>query len=200
MRTLSVSLAALLFFAGAANATPITLTGTSTVKTTDPSDVVTVVNQMTTFTFSLNNIGDTYTQTALYVTPDPGNGKHNYTFTVTDAFAFGLLGTESPADLGTGTLGVTKSQGNNYDISSGGLTWADGTTGTNISLTDGYVVNVALSSPSFVGASPNGGDTETVSATFTLVSGPTAVPEPGTMALLGAGLIGLGIARRRAKA
>ncbi|HEY2133478.1 MAG TPA: hypothetical protein VGH36_10955 [Acetobacteraceae bacterium] len=103
MRTLSVSLAALLLLAGAANAMPIA--GSTTVTPSDTSDVITVANLLTTFTFNLN-VGSSTALNVLSLTPDPGNGTNTYDFTVTDSFTFTLPGTGNTGDLGTGTLHV----------------------------------------------------------------------------------------------
>jgi hypothetical protein len=195
MRTLSVSLAALLLSAGTANATPsTTIAGSTSITSTDTSGVVSVSNLLANFSFNLA-VGGSTTLNVLSLTPDPGNGTNTYNFTITDSFTFASPGTGSYGDQGSGTIQVE-----GHAITGGGVTWPGGTNGTNISLPGGYVVNVNLSNPGFTGDSPRGGDSETVAATFTLVSGPTSVPEPGTMALLGAGLVGLGMVRRRAKA
>jgi hypothetical protein len=113
---------------------------------------------------------------------------------VTDTIAFTGPGSGSFADLGTGTFHV---HGNAVD--SGSLTWADGASGSNVTLSDGSVMNVNLSDIASFSGTARVGNPETVSATFTLVSSPAAAPEPAGVLVLGAGLCGLGMVRRARK-
>ena len=181
-----VAASVLPFTAGSASA--VQITGTTSFLTSGPdTNVVSLSNLLSAFSFSLN-VGGSSTQNLLTITPNPPNGTNTYSFTVNETITFTQPGNGSFPDTGTGTFHV---QGNS--INSGSLTWGDGANGSNVTLTDGTVMNVNLSDiASFTRGSPS-----TVAATFTLVSSPvTAAPEPASMLVLGAGLLGLGVVRR----
>ena len=181
-----VAASVLPFTAGSASAVPIA--GTTSFLTSGPdTNVVSLANLLSAFSFPLN-VGGSSTQNLLTITPNPPNGTSTYSFTVNETITFTQPGNGSSPDAGTGTFHV---QGNS--INSGSLTWGDGANGSNVTLTDGTVMNVNLSDiASFTRGSP-----QTVTATFTLVSSSvTAAPEPASMLVLGAGLLGLSVVRR----
>jgi hypothetical protein len=185
-----VATSALPFTAGSASAVPIA--GATSFTTTGTTNRVSLSNLLSAFSFSLN-VGESSAQNLLTLTPDPGNGTDTYNFTVNETITFTKPGNGSSPDLGTGTFHV---QGNS--INSGALTWADGVNGSNVTLTDGTVMNVDLSNIASFSGSAGGGNPQTVTAKFTLVSSPVAaVPEPASLLVLGAGLVGLTAVQRR---
>ena len=187
-----VAASVLPFTAGSASAVPIT--GTTSFTSSGTTGVVSLSNLLSTFSFPLS-VGASSTQNLLTLTPAPGNGTANYNFTVNETITFTAPGSGGVPDTGIGTLQV---HGNT--INGGSLTWSDGATGSNVTLTDGSVMNVDLSDIANFSGSARGGNPETVTVTFTLISSPvTAAPEPPSMLVLGAGVLGLGIVRRARK-
>jgi hypothetical protein len=82
--------------------------------------------------------------------------RSSYNFTVNQTITFTAPRSGSVTDAGTGTLQV---QGNT--INGGSLIWSDGASGSNVTLTDGSVMNVDLSDIASFSGSARGGNPET---------------------------------------
>jgi len=156
---------------------------------TDANGTLSASNLLTTFNFALGVGGSTTPQNFLSLTMG-GNNNKSYTSSVTDTLTFTGPGSGTFVDTGTVSFSVS---GNAF---SGSVTWSDGPSGQNVTLSDGSVVNINLAD---VINFPSTKNTPQVTTTgvLTLVSGPSAIAEPALIAALGVGLFGLGLVRRR---
>jgi hypothetical protein len=182
--------AALPSMADVANAAP-PITGTTAVHagavTGGSNGTLASVNLLGTFDFILS-VGGSTTQNFLSLTMG-GRNNNSYTSSVTDTLTF--IGPGSGTFVDTGTVDFSVS-GNKF---TGSVTWDDGASGKDVTLSDGSIVNINLADIAF---SNTANTTQTATGVLTLVSGPSAnIPEPASMAALGVGLFGLGFMRWR---
>jgi hypothetical protein len=187
-----ISAAALPSMADVANAAPITgntVVVVGPVTGTDTNGTVTRVNLLSTFNFTLSVGGSTTPQNFLSLTMG-GKNNNNYTSSVTDTLTFTGPGSGTFVDTGAVSFSIS---GNSF---TGSVTWDDGASGKNVTLSDGSVVNINLADVAF--SNTKNTPQATATGVLTLISGPPAnISEPASMAALGAGLFGLGFVRRR---
>jgi hypothetical protein len=175
--------------ADVANATPIT--GSTAVVvgqvTGGSNGTLTATNLLSAFTFNLSVGGSTTPQNFLSLTMG-GKNNNSYNSSVTDTLTFTGPGSGTFVDTGTVSFAIS---GNKF---TGSVTWDDGASGKNVTLSDGSVVNINLADQAFLNVTNT---TLTATGVLTLVSGPSAIAEPASIAALGVGVLGLGLVRRR---
>jgi hypothetical protein len=187
--------------AGSAFATPTVISGSYNVilNTSDPGLVVNSQNVMANpFSFSLAGAGSSTTQNLFLIWTTEGSVNSDDTAPKPITVSFNLT---SPTPNSGGSVSGTTfgtSVGGIFD--NGHVTWsgpADITYGGN---NDGHI-QISLSNETYNGGlfdlQPGSQNGSMVDATFTLISEATPVPEPMSALLLGSGLLGLGLLRRR---
>jgi hypothetical protein len=191
MKTHSALLAAAAFLAGAAaaEATPITVAGSYNVTSTGSATITDLLANP--FTLNLD-VGVPVTQN-FFTAVETAAG----TSTITAGFTFTQPTAASGSGSGTDIFKITGSA--RHDA----LAWSNSGLVT-VNFSDGAILDITLADESFDGVSTAyHGLTPTI--TFELVQAPrrlddpppTSVAEPGTLALLGGGLVGLVALRRR---
>ena len=189
------TLAVVSLAAGVAQAAPLTnVQGTATFTDTGPSNN----NLSFTGVFSPNPLNMNLSTTGpasktydpyLTIQSNDTNGFGTATDNLMVAFNF------TQPDPATGGITGTGSEEVEFGgfFSNGSITWNNGGMNT-VTFSDGAVLQIALSNADFSNFGRN--DSADIKGTFTLTHDPS-VPEPGALALLGVGLLGLGVVGRR---
>jgi hypothetical protein len=190
-RLLLASTAMATLAVGSAEATPSTIAVTGTYTTSYSGSFAPTIFDVLSSPFTENLALNSPTTLTNFIGITPANlsGSHTATGTVTVTFNFtkpsGITGTA----VDTGVYTANYYSGRNAPDDTDSIVW-NSPDPIVVNFTDGAVLDVTLKNTSDWTLYPQ--------ITFDLVKDPSApVPEPMSIALLGAGLIGLGIIRHR---
>lgn len=190
MQKLLVAAGTLILTASAAQATPITITGSYAITQTGSATITDIFQVGTpgSFSFALNP-GQSTAPTNFFREREPINSTTSQTNTITATFTF----TQPTAGSGSKAAGDTffriplPPPGPSGDNFSDTFTWVTNTILVNF--TDGAILDIHLADPSPYLGLASGYTGLIPQVSFTLIKGPTEVPEPTSLAVLGTGLL-----------